>query len=347
MKKLLFSTFAASALLLAGCSNDPEVASTEAGRIREAELYEAMKDEPLQSGMTVGETVLQKLLMEDIFEHTYGDQVTDEDVDEEFATSAEQFGSVEDYESLLEMQGMDVDYIKDNIRLSLLIRAAVEDSVEVTDEEVESLYEEQTPDYTAQHILVEDEDVAKDIIAQLDDGADFAELVEEYSTDPGSLETEGKYTFSEGEMVPEFEEAVDALEVDETTSEPVKTDNGYHVIRRLELEYAPLEDQREDLEAQILDNYTNDDQFMSELVSKLAKEANVQIADDDLKGAMSAYMPQDEEEEPADDTEELPAEESDDQTDEDADTEENTDAEEDADTNAAEETDSEESSDSE
>ena len=71
MKKLLFSTFAASALLLAGCSNDPEIASTEAGRIHEAELYEAMKDEPLQSGMTVGETVLQKLLMEDIFEHTY------------------------------------------------------------------------------------------------------------------------------------------------------------------------------------------------------------------------------------------------------------------------------------
>lgn len=331
MKKLLLSTFAASALLLAGCSNDPEVASTEAGRIREAELYEAMKDEPLQSGMTVGETVLQKLLMEDIFEHTYGDQVTDEDVDEEFAASAEQFGSVEDYESLLEMQGMDVDYIKDNIRLTLLIRAAVEDSVEVTDEEVESLYEEQRPDYTAQHILVEDEELAKDIIAQLEDGADFAELVEEHSTDPGSLDTEGKYTFSEGEMVPEFEEAVEALEVDETTSEPVKSDSGYHVIRRLELEYAPLEDQQEDLKAQVLDNYTNDEQFMSELVSKLAKEANVQIADDDLKGAMAAYMPQDEEEEPAEDVEEAPADESD----ESEETDEQTDA--DAGANADEE----------
>src|SRR5699024_2121611 len=170
------------------------------------------KDEPLQSGMTVGETVLQKLLMEDIFEHTYGDQVTDEDVDEEFATSAEQFGSVEDYASLLEMQGMDVDYIKDNIRLSLLIRAAVEDSVQVTDEEVESLYEEQTPDYTPQHILVEDEDVAKDIISQFDDGSDFAEIVVEYSTDRCSLETEGKHTFSEVEMVPKFEETVDGLE---------------------------------------------------------------------------------------------------------------------------------------
>src|SRR5699024_9784203 len=309
MKKLLFSTFAASALLLAGCSNDPEVASTEAGRIREAELYEAMKDEPLQSGMTVGETVLQKLLMEDIFEHTYGDQVTDEDVDEEFAASAEQFGSVEDYESLLEMQGMDVDYIKDNIRLTLLIRAAVEDSVEVTDEEVESLYEEQRPDYTAQHILVEDEELAKDIIAQLEDGADFAELVEEYSTDPGSLDTEGTYTFSKGDMVPEFEEAVAALEEGELTSEPVKTDNGYHVIRRLELEDTSLDEQREDLEVQALDNYINDEQFMSELVSGLAKKANVQISDDDLKGAMAAYMPQDEEEEPAEDPADEPVEE--------------------------------------
>src|SRR5699024_9429658 len=147
------------------------------------------------------------------------------------------------------------DYIKENIRLTLLIRAAVEDSVEVTDEEVESLYEEQRPDYTAQHILVEDEELAKDLIAQLEEGADFAELVEENSTDTGSVDNEGKYTFSKGEMVPEFEEAVDALEVDEMTSEPVKTDSGYHIIRRLELEYAPLEEQREDLEAQVLDNY--------------------------------------------------------------------------------------------
>lgn len=309
MKKLLLSTFATSALLLAGCSNNPEVASTEAGRIRQDELYEAMKDEPLQSGMTVGETVLQKLLMQDIFEHLYGDQVSKEDVDKEFATSAEQFGSVEDYEELLEMQGMDVDYIKENIRLTLLIRAAVADNVEITDEEIEALYEEQRPDFTAQHILVEDEELAKDIIAQLEDGADFAELVEEYSTDPGSLDTEGTYTFSKGDMVPEFEEAVAALEEGELTSEPVKTDNGYHVIRRLELEDTSLDEQREDLEVQALDNYINDEQFMSELVSGLAKKANVQISDDDLKGAMAAYMPQEDEEEPAEDPADEPVEE--------------------------------------
>lgn len=310
MKKLLLSTFTASALLLAGCSNNPEVASTEAGRIRQEDLYEAMKSEPLQSGMTVGETVLQRILMEDIFVHLYGDQVSDEDIEEEYAASAEQFGGVEDYESLLEMQGMDSEYIKDNIRLTLLIRAAVEDNLELTDEEIEEAYEANRPEITAQHILVEDEELAKDIIAQLEDGADFAELVTEHSTDPGSLETEGTYSFTKGQMAAEFEEAAFALEVGETTSEPVKTDHGFHVIRRLELDYAPLEEQREDLKAQIIDDRIQNDQaFMTELVTKLAKEANVQIADEELSGAMATYMDLGEDEAPVETPEDVAPEE--------------------------------------
>lgn len=294
MKKILLSAFATSALLLAGCSdNGNEVASTEAGRIRELDLYEEMKSEPLQSGMTVGETVLQRMLLQDVFEHLYGDQVTEETVDAEFAESAEMFGTVEEYESLLEMQGIDLNYVKDNIRLTQLFRAGVSDRVEVTEEEIEQAYEDARP-MTAQHILVEDEETANDIIAQLEDGADFGELVEEYSQDPGSLETEGTYTFGVGEMVPEFEQAVQSLEVDELTAEPVQSDHGFHVIRRLELEedYAAIEDQREALERSILDGYMNDPEFMAEMVTDLAKKANVQIADQDLAGAMAAYMPQ-------------------------------------------------------
>ena len=294
MKKILLSAFATSALLLAGCSdNGDEVASTEAGRIRELDLYEEMKNEPLQSGMTVGETVLQRMLLEDVFEHIYGDQVTDETVEAEFTDSAEQFGTVEEYESLLEMQGIDIDYVKGNIRLTQLFRAGVSDRVEVTEEEIEQAYEDARP-MTAQHILVDDEETANDIIAQLEDGADFGELVEEYSQDPGSLETEGTYTFGIGEMVPEFEGAVQSLEVDELTSEPVQSDHGFHVIRRLEFEeeYASLEDQRDALERSILDDYMNDPEFMAEMVTDLSKEANVQISDEELAGAMAAYMPQ-------------------------------------------------------
>src|SRR5690606_31351789 len=145
------------------------------------------KNEPLQSGMTVGETVLQKLLLADIFELSYGDQVSEEAVEEEFAASAEGFGSVEEYEELLEMQGLSPDYVRSNVRLSLLMDEAVRDRVEITDEQVEQAYEAGKPDFTAQHILVQDEETANDIIAQLEDGADFGELVTEHSQDPGSL----------------------------------------------------------------------------------------------------------------------------------------------------------------
>lgn len=311
MKKLLITAFATTSLLLAGCSDrGAEVASTEAGRIREQDLYEQMKSEPLQSGLTVGETVLQKMLLEDIFEHLYGDQVTEEDVDAEIEKSAEPFGTMEEYRELLEAQGIDPNYVRENVYLSLLMEAAVLDNVEITDEMLEEQYEAQKPDFTAQHILVEDEETANDIIAQLEDGADFAELVTEHSQDPGSVENEGKYTFNEGEMVPEFENAVNELEAGETTSEPVESAHGFHVIRRLELEYAPFEEQRDQLEEDVINGYIQDQQFMTNLITDLAAEANVQIADEELMGAMASYMPQPETEgESENETEDVPAEE--------------------------------------
>lgn len=314
MKKLLITAFATTSLLLAGCSDKgAEVASTEAGRIREQDLYEEMKNEPLQSGMTVGETVLQKMLLETVFEQLYGDQVTDEDVDAEIEKSAEPFGTMEEYEELLEAQGISTDYVRDNVYLSLLMRAALLDDVEITDEMIEEQYEAEKPAYTAQHILVEDEATANDLIAQIQDGADFGELVTEYSTDPGSLETEGTYTFGTGEMVPEFESAVDALEPGELTEEPVQSSHGFHVIRRLELDVEPMEDQREELEESVINGFLQDQTYMAELITRLAERANVQIADQDLVGAMAAYMPQEEvpaetegeEEAPTDETEEV------------------------------------------
>lgn len=290
MKKILFGALASSTLLLSACSTSAEVASTEAGRIREDDLYEAMKNEQLQSGMTIGETVLQKMLIDQIFEHSYGGQVSDDEIDAELEEVAEQYGGIEEYEEIIKAQGMDLSAFKKDIRLTLLIQEAIKDHVEITDEEIEEAYEDMKPDATVQHILVEDEELAKDLIEQLEDGADFAELVAEHTTDPGSMDTEGTYSFNEGEMVPEFEEAAFALEEGETTSEPVQSDHGYHVIRRLELDYAPLDEQLEDLETVIIDGYTQDQEFMVELVSELAEKANVQIADDELKGAMAMYM---------------------------------------------------------
>lgn len=303
MKKILIGALASSALLLSACSTSDEVASTEKGRIRKDDLYEAMKNEQLQSGMTIGQTVLQKMLIEDIFEHTYGDKVSDETITEELEEVAEQYGGMDEYKEIIEAQGMDIEAFKKDIRMNLLIQEAIKDKVEITDAAIEEKYEELKPDATVQHILVEDEEQAKDIIDQLENGADFAELVTEYSQDPGSLDTEGTYSFSEGEMVPEFEEASFALEEGELASEPVKSESGYHVIRRLELEYAPLDEQKDDLKTVIVDEYTQDQEFMVGLVSELAEKANVQISDDELKGAMAMYMTPEKTEETEEDPE--------------------------------------------
>lgn len=73
--------------------------------------------------------------------------------------------------------------------------------------------------------------IAEEVIAKLDAGADFDDLIEEYNEDPGI--SKGKfYVFGAGEMVPEFEEASKNLEIGSYTKEPVKTDYGYHIIKR-------------------------------------------------------------------------------------------------------------------
>lgn len=75
---------------------------------------------------------------------------------------------------------------------------------------------------------------ANEVIKKLDEGADFDSLIEEYNTDPGM--TKGSYyTFTDGEMVIEFEEASKNLKIGEYTKEPVKTDYGYHIIKKYEL----------------------------------------------------------------------------------------------------------------
>lgn len=90
---------------------------------------------------------------------------------------------------------------------------------------------------TAQHVLIgndsekfdDPQKTAQEVLKKAKAGEDFLALMKEYNEDPG--ETDAGYTFGHGEMVPEFEEAAFALECDEI-SDVVKTDYGYHVIRR-------------------------------------------------------------------------------------------------------------------
>lgn len=84
----------------------------------------------------------------------------------------------------------------------------------------------------ASHILVKTEQEAKDIIAQLEKGADFEKLAKEKSTDPSVKKNGGDLGFfTKEQMVKEFAEAAFALKKGETSKTPVKTQFGWHVIR--------------------------------------------------------------------------------------------------------------------
>ncbi len=84
----------------------------------------------------------------------------------------------------------------------------------------------------ASHILVKTEQEAKDIIAQLDKGADFAKLAKEKSTDPSKERNSGDLGFfTKEQMVKEFAEAAFGMKKDEVTKAPVKTQFGWHVIK--------------------------------------------------------------------------------------------------------------------
>lgn len=83
----------------------------------------------------------------------------------------------------------------------------------------------------AKHILVEDEKTANEVYKKAKAGDDFDALVKEYGTDPGMVDNLEGYTFKKGEMVEEFEASAFGLGLGEI-SKPVKTEFGYHIIKR-------------------------------------------------------------------------------------------------------------------
>ncbi len=87
-------------------------------------------------------------------------------------------------------------------------------------------------EYSARHILVATEAEAKDIIAQLNKGGDFAKIAKEKSKDPGSKEKGGDLGwFSLGGMVKPFSDALAGLKKGGITATPVQTQFGWHVIK--------------------------------------------------------------------------------------------------------------------
>ena len=130
----------------------------------------------------------------------------------------------------------------------------------VTEPEVKAEYDKfkaqsAGTEYRARHILVDKEDEAKALIAQIKGGANFEELAKKSSKDPGSGANGGDLDFAAANAyVPEFSQAMAKLKKGEMTQEPVKTQFGFHIIRlddTREAQFPPFDDVKAQLKQRI------------------------------------------------------------------------------------------------
>ncbi len=85
------------------------------------------------------------------------------------------------------------------------------------------------PTASARHILVADEDTCLKLKEEIENGADFADLARRHSQCPSGAQGGSLGTFSQGQMVPEFDRVVFS-EALNTVHGPVKTQFGYHLL---------------------------------------------------------------------------------------------------------------------
>ena len=156
---------------------------------------------------------------------------------------------------------------------------------EVTEEQIKAAYDEeaakvaQTERVRARHILVGTEKEAQDILARLNKGEKFEDLAKQYSLD-GSKDYGGDLGyFTAPEMVPEFSKAAFTLKTGET-SQPVKTDFGWHIIRVEDRKMGAAQpyDQVKSAIRNVLLR-----KKVQETMDKIRAASKIEIVDEDLK----------------------------------------------------------------
>ncbi|MFY9725560.1 MAG: peptidyl-prolyl cis-trans isomerase, partial [Bryobacteraceae bacterium] len=183
-----------------------------------------------------------------------------------------------------------------NLTILIADQAKIADSLVPSDADLLRIYNQNKESFRtkervhAEHILLKTADktpaedaklkaLAEDLVKQLKDGANFAELAKKYSEDTGSADKGGDLGWIErGQTLPEFERVAFALKPGETSG-VVKTEVGYHIIRVIAHEDAHLPS-FEEVKAQLATNWKNDQ--VNDIVQQISDNAQTALQKDPL-----------------------------------------------------------------
>lgn len=321
MKKLVISMLIVL-LVTTGCGKIPKlengqeaVVSLKEGMISVDDLYEEMKKE---YALNILINLVDTKILDSKYENNDDENNYTKSRIEQLKMYYDyiyksQYSSYEDFLQR-EYGTTDENELKEIFKLDYRRGLAIDDYAKslVSDSDVNKYYEDKTVgDIEASHILITSEyednastevkaeadkkalETAKEVIAKLNAGENFEDLVKTYSKDDATKENGGSLgTFNEGSMVEEFWDAVVALKVGEYSKEPVKTQYGYHIILKKSQNDKPSLETVKDsiIEKLAEEKKSSDTYFNSKALVELRKNSDITIEDKELNTQYNNFL---------------------------------------------------------
>lgn len=280
------------------------VAEIDGYTVTANDLYEDMKD--VYSISSLLDKIDNKILEE---KYPETDEMNDElkQQAESYYSAYEQYYKM-DKETFLSNNGFGSEKaFLEYLRLQYRRNKYAEDYIKtlISDKEVEKYYEDKVyGDINTKHILVkvdssasdEDkkkaEDLAKEIISKLNNGKSFDDVKEEYK-DQITYEELGYKSYN-ANLESAYMEAMQKLENNSYSKEPVKTSYGYHVIYRIDQKEKPvLEDVKEEIIDSLVSEKKSEDKNISYVaLDKMREESGLKFSDTVLEKKYNTYMSQ-------------------------------------------------------
>ena len=280
------------------------VAEIDGYTVTANDLYEDMKD--VYSISSLLDKIDNKILEE---KYPETDEMNDElkQQAESYYSAYKQYYKM-DKETFLSNNGFGSEKaFLEYLRLQYRRNKYAEDYIKtlISDKEVEEYYEDKVyGDINTKHILVkvdssasdEDkkkaEDLAKEIISKLNDGKSFDDVKEEYK-DQITYEELGYKSYN-ANLESAYMEAMQKLENNSYSKEPVKTSYGYHVIYRIDQKEKPaLEDVKEEIIDSLVSEKKSEDKNISYIaLDKMREESGLKFSDTVLEKKYNTYMSQ-------------------------------------------------------